>query len=682
MRPERIISYTDHWGREIPDCRSAGNTSEISPEVSNPYNISIQKFKEILLLICDKETSAAPENWTKENPLLGHCAVVSLLAQDLFGGDLLRASLLETEFAYMRSHYWNKLPDGQEIDFTASQFGDKYPKNLTPEIKERSYVLSYKPTEERYKLLVSRLEQALRGDVTLQREAALTANPAIATQLTLTEADAQRVAKYKVHPDDLPCGHLEPTANSNYHLKSTGNIVVIITGTFAGGKDTIAREILNDPSLRTTKAILFTSRPMGNNETNGADYFFVSRDEFIRMRDANEFLSWNDLEPGFYGVHLQSTKDLLDSKKDLVAAVGPTVAKPLKKGLDAAKIPYIEIFVLPVTIDSLTKPEGIDNALEILRKRLIERGRGKTDENFIELLLERSRLWLSRLGEFQHVVENPNGGLEDAVKQTKKIIETKKQEVFESLSPRDQFDNFGYVSESYFQKHKLKSNGNIAITITGPTGVGKGTIVKKLLEDPTLKIKKGVGNTTRPPRAGEKEGVDYFYLTKDEFQEKIKSGELLEWTIVHNGHLYGYSEKVSQSIFDSGHSQLTELDPGAVAFYKYVFGRLGIPHVDIFISPIPKEDLNTEAGIEKAIFELRRRVEIRGGNETPAQVDERMKLAREWLRGAHKYSYIIENTEGNLDKAVVELASIIKQKKLEASASLGLPSEMLASLNS
>lgn len=124
--------------------------------------VSIEKFKEILPLICDAETSADPKGWTPENSLWGHCAVVSLVAQNLFGGALLRVSLRGTKFEKSGSHYWNKLPDGREIDFTVSQFGYDGPLFLENiEIRKRDYALSYPATKVRYKFLAWRFAKAL-----------------------------------------------------------------------------------------------------------------------------------------------------------------------------------------------------------------------------------------------------------------------------------------------------------------------------------------------------------------------------------------------------------------------------------------------------------------------------------------------------------------------------------------
>jgi hypothetical protein len=130
-------------------------------------NIEIDQewFEKILPQVCDIETSQDPEGWQIDNPLWGHCAVVALLAQNFWGGNLLRASLSSVKgFEHMRSHYWNQLKDGTEVDFTKSQFKDNYPNNLQAEIRAREYVLSYPETAKRYELLRSRILKLLHAD--------------------------------------------------------------------------------------------------------------------------------------------------------------------------------------------------------------------------------------------------------------------------------------------------------------------------------------------------------------------------------------------------------------------------------------------------------------------------------------------------------------------------------------
>ena len=124
-------------------------------------SILVEDFRQLLPFICDKETSLATDGWSADNPLQGHCAVVSLVAQNLFGGDLLRASLENTVFSAMRSHYWNKLPDGSEVDFTKPQFKDVV-LSLEGAVRERSYVLSFPETKSRYQKLALRLAKQVQ----------------------------------------------------------------------------------------------------------------------------------------------------------------------------------------------------------------------------------------------------------------------------------------------------------------------------------------------------------------------------------------------------------------------------------------------------------------------------------------------------------------------------------------
>lgn len=176
MRTERIIGYTDLQGREVIDCRSQDSKLEVIPEhvlskekspISYNPRITLEDFKKILPLICTKETTfpRARKNWTQDNSLCGQCTVASLLAQNLFGGELIRASLKDNpNFKHMRYHYWNRLPDGIEIDFTREQFGNKYPEVLIGEVRKRKQVLRIESVEERYKQLALNLAKHLNNN--------------------------------------------------------------------------------------------------------------------------------------------------------------------------------------------------------------------------------------------------------------------------------------------------------------------------------------------------------------------------------------------------------------------------------------------------------------------------------------------------------------------------------------
>ncbi len=121
------------------------------------YLLSSEQFEQILPEICDEQTSMDPEGWRPDNPLWGHCAVVSLVAQRLFGGTLMRASLEDTTYAESRSHYINEFDNSNRYDYTAGQFVHGYPEDLQYEERTREYLLSSSETSRRYELLEARL---------------------------------------------------------------------------------------------------------------------------------------------------------------------------------------------------------------------------------------------------------------------------------------------------------------------------------------------------------------------------------------------------------------------------------------------------------------------------------------------------------------------------------------------
>ncbi len=119
------------------------------------YNEEITELKQILPKICRADTQQSKKEWTVANPFQGHCAVVSLLVQDILGGSILWATLEGTGWA--GNHYWNLLPNGEEMDFTEDQFGGNRP-DLRGEIRGRDFLLSSDDTKKKYHLLANRYD--------------------------------------------------------------------------------------------------------------------------------------------------------------------------------------------------------------------------------------------------------------------------------------------------------------------------------------------------------------------------------------------------------------------------------------------------------------------------------------------------------------------------------------------
>ncbi len=121
-------------------------------------------FKSILPQICTRDTSIDPKGWRKNNPLWGHCAVVSLLAQSLFSGQIYAVNLKGTKFAKMKHHYWNAFPDGTQEDFTREQFGRDYPGELKIRRAIISSMLDNPNTLRRFEWLRERFEDESKKD--------------------------------------------------------------------------------------------------------------------------------------------------------------------------------------------------------------------------------------------------------------------------------------------------------------------------------------------------------------------------------------------------------------------------------------------------------------------------------------------------------------------------------------
>lgn len=124
-----------------------------------------KQFENALPMVCSRETSSDPKGWSSDNPLYGHCAVASLVAQNLFGGTLMRVSLEGTPFETMRSHYFNVLPDGTAQDFTAPQFCGRFETGLgSAQERTRAHLLQDPITRARYRELAWHLARHVSGN--------------------------------------------------------------------------------------------------------------------------------------------------------------------------------------------------------------------------------------------------------------------------------------------------------------------------------------------------------------------------------------------------------------------------------------------------------------------------------------------------------------------------------------
>lgn len=178
--------------------------------------------------------------------------------------------------------------------------------------------------------------------------------------------------------------------------------------------------------------------------------------------------------------------------------------------------------------------------------------------------------------------------------------------------------------------------GNLFI-VSGPSGAGKGTLVKELLgRVPDIWV--SVSATTRSPRPGEIEGRDYFFVSNGRFDELVEHDGLLEWASVH-GNRYGTPRAEVEARIAEGRQVILEIDPQGALQVKERWPS----SILLFIKP-PSMD------------ELRRRLEGRG-SETAEQVELRLRTAQTEMEFAGIYDFVVQNDD--VPRAADELAAII-----------------------
>lgn len=177
------------------------------------------------------------------------------------------------------------------------------------------------------------------------------------------------------------------------------------------------------------------------------------------------------------------------------------------------------------------------------------------------------------------------------------------------------------------------------IILVAPSGAGKTTLAKRMLKDYSS-IRFSVSATTRPPRKGEKNGEDYYFLTDEEFKSRIKKEHFLEWEI-YNGNRYGTLQSEVDKLVESGYFPLLDIEVKGALNVQKIYGSDAI---SIFIEPPSLEVLKDRL--------------LNRGSETEASIKQRLERAKMEIEYAEHFDYTVINDD--LDTAYAEIQAIIE----------------------
>lgn len=186
----------------------------------------------------------------------------------------------------------------------------------------------------------------------------------------------------------------------------------------------------------------------------------------------------------------------------------------------------------------------------------------------------------------------------------------------------------------------IKKRG-LLLVVSGPSGTGKGTICKKMVEMNDA-IKLSVSATTRQPRLGEKEGISYYFKTREEFEKMVENGEFLERAMIYDNY-YGTPKQAIVDQLDAGVDVILEIEMQGARQIREVCPDA----VFVFILP-------------PSLDELKHRI-VGRGTETKEQIEKRFNSAYNEIKLLGDYDYFIFNNI--VDKSAEEIFEIIKSEK-------------------
>lgn len=181
---------------------------------------------------------------------------------------------------------------------------------------------------------------------------------------------------------------------------------------------------------------------------------------------------------------------------------------------------------------------------------------------------------------------------------------------------------------------------NNLFILSGPSGAGQDSIIEGLRKH--LEIERVITTTTRAMRPGESQGQPYYFISTQEFQQKIEAGEFIEYAQEYNDNFYGVTKTELERVSDSGKIGIWKIEYKGVMTAKKMF-----PEIKAILATAPLDILE-------------KRIRARDVGASEEYIQERMDYTREWLKHKDIYDFEVINEEGKLDEAIAKTAKIIE----------------------
>ena len=190
----------------------------------------------------------------------------------------------------------------------------------------------------------------------------------------------------------------------------------------------------------------------------------------------------------------------------------------------------------------------------------------------------------------------------------------------------------------------MDNEKGLLIVLSGPSGVGKGTVRKQIFDDPTTSYKYSISMTTRDKRDGEIDGVDYFFKTKEEFETLIQQDQFIEYA-EYVGNYYGTPVQYVKDTMEAGHDVFLEIEVEGAKQVRKKFPDA----LFIFLAP-------------PSLEHLRERL-VGRGTESDEKIQKRVSEARKEVEMMNLYDYVVVNDKVNLAKQRIQ--SIVEAEHLK-----------------